>query len=126
MAFTLNANGTYTYTPASNFVGTERVVYTITDTGSPIATDKATLYLTTLPINNTYAENDINQTPINTQANGNVLANDNDPQGNTQTVTAALADTDGDGSVDDNLPLATATTVYGGNNANLVVAGRSP
>ena len=103
------------------------MVYTITDNGSPIATDKATLYLTTLPINNTYAQNDINQTPFNVPANGNVLTNDNDPQGDTQTVTSALADTDGDGSVDDVLPLGVATPVYGVNDANtLVVAGRSP
>ncbi len=117
----LAANGAYTYTPALGFIGTEIVRYTATDNGSPIATDVATLYLTTLPINNTFAQNDINQTPVNVPVSGNVLTNDNDPQGDTQTVTSALADTDGDGSVDDNLPLGTSTTIFGTNNANMVV-----
>uniref|UniRef100_UPI0035943CA9 Ig-like domain-containing protein n=1 Tax=Haliscomenobacter sp. TaxID=2717303 RepID=UPI0035943CA9 len=117
----LAANGAYTYTPAVGFVGTEIVRYTATDNGSPIATDVATLYLTTLPVNVTYAENDINQTPINIPASGNVLTNDTDPQGDNQTVTSARADTDGDGLVDDNLPLGVATTIYGLNDAGVVV-----
>ncbi|TAD88213.1 MAG: hypothetical protein EAY75_05530, partial [Bacteroidetes bacterium] len=99
----------------------EIIRYTASDNGSPISTDQATLYLTTLPINNTLAQNDINQTPVNVTANGNVLTNDSDAQGNTQTVTSSLADTDGDGSVDDVLTLGTSTTIYGTNNMNMVV-----
>ena len=45
--------------------------------------------------------NDINQTPVNVPVSGNVLTNDYDLEGNSQTVTSALADTDGDGLVDD-------------------------
>jgi Bacterial Ig domain/Bacterial cadherin-like domain len=44
---TLNADGTYVYKPATGFIGTEVVEYTVTDANG--ATDKATLYLTTFP-----------------------------------------------------------------------------
>ena len=79
---TINSDGTYVYDPAPGFVGTEQIVYQITDGTS---TDNATLYLTTLP--KTEAENDINQTPVNTPVDGNVQTNDIDPQGDAQTVT---------------------------------------
>ena len=45
----IDTDGTYTYTPTAGFVGTEIIVYSIEDDGSPTATDVATLYLTTLP-----------------------------------------------------------------------------
>ncbi len=48
--------------------------------------------------NSTIAENDINQTPKGVPATGNVLTNDKDPEGDTQTITGI--DTDGDGVVD--------------------------
>ncbi|MCB0561862.1 MAG: cadherin-like domain-containing protein, partial [Phaeodactylibacter sp.] len=47
---TANADGSYTYTPAPGFVGTEVVEYAIADDGTPAAKDVATLYLTTLPL----------------------------------------------------------------------------
>ena len=44
----LNTDGSYTYRPAADFIGTEVVKYQICDNGSPQACDMATLYLTTL------------------------------------------------------------------------------
>ena len=72
----------------------------------------------------TVAINDINQTPVNVPVSGDVSTNDYDPQGDNQTITSALADTDGDGLVDDNLPLGVTTTIYGtDDDGNLVIAG---
>ncbi len=42
------SNGTYTYTPDPDFVGTEILTYTTCDAGTPQACATATLYLTTL------------------------------------------------------------------------------
>ncbi|MDG4947018.1 Ig-like domain-containing protein, partial [Weeksellaceae bacterium KMM 9713] len=44
----INPEGSYDYTPAEGFVGTESVVYEVNDQNG--ATDLATLYLTTLEI----------------------------------------------------------------------------
>ena len=46
---TLNNNGTYTFVPLPDFVGTVVIPYTICDDGTPQACDEATLYLTALP-----------------------------------------------------------------------------
>ena len=46
---TLNANGTYTYTPATDFVGTVTQKYKVCDSGTPVACDTATLVITVLP-----------------------------------------------------------------------------
>ena len=53
-----------------------------------------------------------------------MLTNDYDLEDDNQTVTSALADTDGDGLVDDTLPIGVATPVYGtDNDDNIVPAG---
>ena len=67
-------DGSYTYTPAENFIGTETLPYTISDGIN--GEDTATLVLgayDTPPV----AEDDILSTPINTPVEGNVLTNDN-------------------------------------------------
>ena len=46
---TLNNNGTYTFVPLPDFVGTVVIPYTICYDGTPQACDEATLYLTALP-----------------------------------------------------------------------------
>ena len=69
---TLNAIGTYNFIPVSTFTGTVPVTYTVTNTAGD--TDKATLYLTSLPA--VEATDDINQTPSGTPVNGNLLTND--------------------------------------------------
>ena len=107
---TIEEDGEYVYTPMFGFVGTEVVPYTVTDdnTDDP-ATDMATLYLTTFPTPNaTVAQNDINQTPQGVPVDGNLLTNDSDAEGDDQTVSDPLFDTDGDGMADD--PIAVNTT----------------
>ena len=51
---TLNSNGTYTFVPLPDFVGTVVIPYTICDDGIPQACDEATLYLTSLDRNACY------------------------------------------------------------------------
>lgn len=46
--FTLSTTGTYSYSPATDFVGTEVITYTTCDDVTPRACQTATLYLTTL------------------------------------------------------------------------------
>lgn len=47
---TLNDDGSYTFVPEPDFVGTLPVKYTVCDDGTPQACDEATLYLTNLDI----------------------------------------------------------------------------
>ncbi|NCB85860.1 MAG: hypothetical protein EOM44_15455, partial [Bacteroidia bacterium] len=67
----VNSDGTYTFSPLPTFTGTVPVEYTISN---GTVTDKATLYLTSLPA--VEATDDINQTPSGTPVNGNLLTND--------------------------------------------------
>jgi uncharacterized membrane protein len=103
-------------------VGTAVIEYTATD---GVATDSATLYLTTLTFNDTQADNDINQTPMNVTVGGNVLTNDSDAQGNSQTVTGALVATGADGVVNDPLVIGVSTPIFGTNDAGAIVAAGS-
>jgi len=95
-SLTLNSNGTYTFVPAPGFTGyVNPVSYTVSDGNG--GTDTATLTITVLPNigNDTFANDDANtltqngSTPVS--ATGNVLTNDTDPEGNSQTVTSATA-----------------------------------
>ena len=86
----LNADGTYTFTPNTGFTGTVNpITYTISDGNG--GTDTATINIAVYPNsgNSTYANDDANSAPKGTTMTGNVLTNDTDPEGNTQTVTAA-------------------------------------
>ncbi len=78
---TMQANGTFTYTPANNFVGGDSFKYKVCDNGSPSKCDTATVYVTILPTpvpsaTAPLAINDINLTPKNTAVTGNILTND--------------------------------------------------
>jgi VCBS repeat-containing protein len=126
---TLNADGSYTYTPASNFTGVDSFTYTITDDGSPVATSQATIYFDVYPAptggnDAPVALNDAYVGAKGVTQTGNVLINDLDPDSNPLTVTAALVDADGDGNADDALTLGVPTQVYGKDASNAtVVAG---
>ena len=41
----INEDGSFTYTPNDGFTGTDQFTYQISDTGSPVATDVATVYI---------------------------------------------------------------------------------
>ncbi|MBT8277742.1 MAG: tandem-95 repeat protein [Bacteroidia bacterium] len=90
----LNADGTFTYTPDPGFTGTDSFIYTVCDDGTPVACDKATVYLTVGGIGNTTdAIDDINNTYVNIPVDGNVLTNDQDFEGDTQTVVSTTVTT---------------------------------
>ncbi|WP_273005175.1 Ig-like domain-containing protein, partial [Leeuwenhoekiella blandensis] len=41
----INPDGSFTYTPNAGFIGTDQFTYQVSDTGSPVATDVATVYI---------------------------------------------------------------------------------
>ncbi|WP_310594089.1 Ig-like domain-containing protein, partial [Flavobacterium sp.] len=83
----INANGTFTFTPAANYNGdVPTIVYTTQD--STGATDSANLNLSVTPVNDApVATNDTKTVGQGETASGNVLANDTDAENNTLTVT---------------------------------------
>ena len=89
----MNPDGTFVYTPTGEYSGPDKFTYTVCDNGTPQACDTATVYLTVNPNNTTKAVNDINNTFVNKPVSGNVLTNDYDPQGHTQTVTPSTTTT---------------------------------
>ena len=127
----LNNNGTYLFTPATDFSGDVPFEYTVTDDNSiSPSTDDATVVIEVIPAsdpNNNeppVANDDTQTTEQGISVDGNVMDNDSDPDGDPVTVTSALADTDGDGQIDDVLLLSTSTPIYGEDeNGNTVLAG---
>jgi hypothetical protein len=86
---TVNANGTITYTPNPTFVGTDTIMYATCDNQTPSKCDTTSIIVTVNPTGsaNTTSANDDNATAKGTTPlTGNVLTNDTDPEGNTQTV----------------------------------------
>lgn len=89
----LNADGTYTFTPASGFTGTVSANYVAVNASG--YTDSATLQITVVPAANTtqndapIAQNDTAATEAGTAVSSNALANDSDPDGNTLIITTA-------------------------------------
>ena len=86
---TVNPDGTITYTPVNSFTGVDSFVYQVCDNGSPILCDQATVTVTVRPnpaTNQTLAYDDSYSTFVNVPVSGNVSLNDQDLEGNTQTV----------------------------------------
>ncbi len=86
---TVNPDGTITYTPVTSFTGTDSFVYQVCDNGNPILCDQATVVVTVRAnptTNQTLAYDDAYSTLLNVAVKGNVLTNDQDLEGNTQTV----------------------------------------
>lgn len=81
----LNANGTFTYTPNSGFEGEDQFTYTVCDDGVPSLCDQATVYIEVIPITSgnepPIANADVAQTYVDVPVSGNVLVNDDDPDG---------------------------------------------
>ena len=94
---TIAANGSYVYTPAANFNGTDSFIYTVTDGA---LTDTGTVTLTVAAVNDApVAGSDTASTAEDMPVTINVLANDSDADGDPLTVTAATA-TNGTVSID--------------------------
>ena len=86
-AVTVNANGSYTFTPVANYSGTAPVItYTVTD-GTDVST--STLSLTVTAVNDAaVGVADSFTFARNTTGSGNVLTNDTDLDGDSLTVTS--------------------------------------
>jgi hypothetical protein len=101
---TINANGTYTFTPALNFTGVVNVPYSIQDNNINTAVDTANLRITVNPLpgvaNSIIANNDENRVFGGATVSNTLFVNDRDPQGNPFTVTGYIYDTNGDGTPD--------------------------
>ncbi|MBL0046805.1 MAG: tandem-95 repeat protein [Bacteroidetes bacterium] len=85
----INPNGTFTYTPNSNYNGVDSFVYQVCDAGIPVACSTATVTITVTPVNDApIAADDNGSTLENTVLNGsNLLSNDSDLDGNPLTIT---------------------------------------
>ena len=94
---TLAANGTFTYTPAVNFSGTDSFTYTASD-GAAVS-NVATVTIAVTGVNDApVAANDTASTPEETAVSGTVLGNDTDVDTGT-TLTATLGASPAHGAV---------------------------
>lgn len=85
-AVTLNPDGSFTYTPDPAFVGVDTYTYSICDDGAPSLCDTTVVTINVLEDPNPgndppFAGDDAALTPQETPVSGNILVNDNDPNG---------------------------------------------
>ncbi|MHB1306200.1 MAG: Ig-like domain-containing protein, partial [Limisphaerales bacterium] len=74
---TVSATGAFTYTPATNFTGTDSFTYTLRDANGDGSTATVTVTVTAGTVNSVpVAVADAFTTPMNTVLNGNLAAND--------------------------------------------------
>ncbi|MFC4778866.1 tandem-95 repeat protein [Paenibacillus sp. GCM10023252] len=82
----LNPNGTFTYTPAPNFFGTDSFSVTVSDGAGGTAV--STIVITVTPVNDSPVAQDVNaSTPEDTPAGGQIIASDTDGDPLTYTLT---------------------------------------
>ncbi len=86
-SITINADGSYSFTPLANYNGTvPPISYTVSDGKGGSST--AVLSITVAPVNDApQPVNDTATTPEDTPISKNILANDTDPDGDALTVT---------------------------------------
>ncbi|SFJ63362.1 SprB repeat-containing protein, partial [Olleya namhaensis] len=98
---TMSPSGDFTYTPNPGYTGADSFTYTICDDNADQACDTATVYITVGGIaNTTDAIADINNTFQDQPVTGNVLTNDEDFEGDNQTVTANTDPANGTVTID--------------------------
>ncbi|WMX13273.1 cadherin-like domain-containing protein [Aureispira sp. CCB-E] len=116
---TQNANGTYTFVPTTGFVGEVTYLYDICDNGQPQACTEAKVTIDVEPAPTTdngelALAPDVNTTYDGVSVSGQVISNDNDPDGDNILVTGNIqTDTDGDGVVDATVGIGALTTIGG-------------
>jgi hypothetical protein len=94
----MNPDGSFTYTPASDFNGADSFSYTVSDGNG--GSDTATVSLTVNPVNdNPLAVNDAAPTAVDTVVIIDVLGNDSDPDSDPLNVTGATNGANGTISV---------------------------
>jgi hypothetical protein len=116
---TLNANGTYTFTPASGFEGTVSIDYTIQDGAANPADDQASLFITVLgsngPLNDPpFAGDDFAVARTNTPVTGNWAANDIELNGDSVNLNGTGNHVLLSGLFATPTPIDTVTTTQGG------------
>ena len=85
----LNPDGTVTYTPDPDFVGTDTFTYRVCDDGTPVRCDEGSVTVDVLAQNDSpVAADDLSATDEDTPVAISVLTNDTDPDGDTLSVTA--------------------------------------
>ncbi|MDX1410501.1 MAG: Ig-like domain-containing protein, partial [Saprospiraceae bacterium] len=100
----LNADGSYTYTPDPGFTGEDQFTYQVCDNGVPVLCDPAVVYLEVVgdpapgnlpPVANPDAQQTVTGTPLN----GNLISNDDDPDGDALVIMTTPVDPPDNGSV---------------------------
>ncbi len=125
----LNANGSYTFTPAPGFTGTVPLTYTVIDSNPNPAFDTASLTIkVTLDrdgVNDPpLAQDDVAITEQGLAVGGNLLDNDSHPENKPLTVTGVVADTTGDTNFE-TIDFGVLTSVWAvDDQGDLVVAGQ--
>ena len=90
----LNSDGTITYSPFSDFNGTDTITYTVTDPDGNTST--STVAVTVTPVNDApEAMSDAAATPLDTPVIIDVLANDTDPDGDVLSIVGVPTSADG-------------------------------
>jgi hypothetical protein len=112
---TLNADGTYTFVPAPGFMGTVTISYTVCNDETPQDCDDADLVIIVIANtgNMTFAGNDAAITDMGVVVSGDVSSNDTDGEGDDQSVSSYLYDSNGDGNHDAAGTVGSATTIGG-------------
>ena len=114
--FILNVNGTYTFTPATDFHGKVDISYSICDNGLPSACNTAVLHIEVLPdINGSandrpFAGDDFVHTSMNIPVNANFVNNDYEPNSDPVTINGTTINTGGA-----HTQIQTLATLNGGN-----------
>jgi hypothetical protein len=83
----VNADGTFTYTPAANYNGPDSFTYTLTDADGDVSTATVTVGIGAVN-DSPVVVNESVSTPEDTTATGNVLSNDGDIDGDALSVTS--------------------------------------
>jgi Ca2+-binding RTX toxin-like protein len=90
----INSDGTITYSPFRDFNGPDTITYTIVDPDGNTST--STVSVTVTPVNDApVAEDDYDETPLDTPITIDILANDTDLDGDTLTVVGTPTSADG-------------------------------
>ena len=88
----INSDGTYTFTPAENFVGTTTFIFEVCDDGNPVQCDQETVTITVNAVNDgpDALDDEASVDPGNTVVIS-VLANDTDLEGDNLTVSSIVS-----------------------------------
>ena len=101
----INADGTFTYTPNENFFGSDTIIVSICDNGTPLPPICGfdTLIITVNPVNDApIIENETVTTTVDVPATGNFLTNDVDPDSTLLTIEVIPVVEPNNGTIDIN------------------------